>query len=378
MKRIIYSLSGFIALASLAFAVPANVQTDSAGGALTNSFSTGTKTITVSTGGTLNVSAGTLTLADGQIAQIKVNGLASALDAKAPLASPTFTGTVTSTGDLVVQGSTSLDNGNISTDGFGLILSKALEVEFAVQLGTGGTHSFDIGSGEEVTYGFDTTSGTLKAIAVVADLSGSTGFPVTSVNTQTGDVVLTAADVGALDQTAADALYQPLENQRLSTGNSPTFIKVNAPAISLSSSDDSASMDASGSGPTTAWRSNGGLIAATFFQNDTSTFIVDENGNATAASFTGPLTGNASTATTASYLSGVSGDTLTNPIAGTFDLNGATLSTSGDVSANAINAGSGGLNGIHYTVTGASIFNVDGIDYYPHVTAGVLTFTSTP
>ena len=36
-------------------------------------------------------------LADGSVAVVEVNGLSTALDAKAPLSSPTFTGTVAAT-----------------------------------------------------------------------------------------------------------------------------------------------------------------------------------------------------------------------------------------------------------------------------------------
>ncbi len=55
MKRII-SIIGFLAASAIAFAAPANVQTNGVGGDLTNGFSTGAKTITVPNGGTIDYS----------------------------------------------------------------------------------------------------------------------------------------------------------------------------------------------------------------------------------------------------------------------------------------------------------------------------------
>lgn len=73
MKRII-SFIGFLAASAVAFSVPANVQTNGVGGDLTNGFSTGAKTITVSATGTLAVdSSATVT------GLLKANGNGSSL-----------------------------------------------------------------------------------------------------------------------------------------------------------------------------------------------------------------------------------------------------------------------------------------------------------
>ncbi len=79
MKRI-FSTIAFLAASALAFAAPANVQTNGVGGTLTSGFSTGTKTVTVDAGGTLNVSAGTITFANGQIPAAAISGSVGAVD----------------------------------------------------------------------------------------------------------------------------------------------------------------------------------------------------------------------------------------------------------------------------------------------------------
>lgn len=65
--------------------------------------------------GTVDLSGTTLTLADNAITQAKVSGLVSALAAKAPLASPALTGTATAV-NLTVSGTlTATLTGNAST-----------------------------------------------------------------------------------------------------------------------------------------------------------------------------------------------------------------------------------------------------------------------
>ena len=103
MKRI-FSTIAFLAASALAFAVPANVQTNGVGGDLTNGFSTGAKTVTVSAGGTLAVDPAAT-----------VTGLPTSADvaAKAPINSPTFTGTVTLPSTTSIGTTTSTELGYI-------------------------------------------------------------------------------------------------------------------------------------------------------------------------------------------------------------------------------------------------------------------------
>jgi len=85
MKRF---LALFLLAASLAVAAPVNVQRVGGAGADANDVTT---SLAVPSGKTLDVSAGTLTLADGQVAEVKVANLTSDLALKAPLISPAFT-----------------------------------------------------------------------------------------------------------------------------------------------------------------------------------------------------------------------------------------------------------------------------------------------
>lgn len=128
-------------------------------------------------------------------------------------------------GDFTVNGETSL-NGNLAVDG---TIDATGNISTDANLNVGGDLSV-VGDGSFT--GSLEIDGNLTISGGIIDPDGNAlEFPVTSVNTKTGDVVLTAADVGALP----DTYSAPVDSVNGKTG----VVVLNAADVGASTYDGS-------------------------------------------------------------------------------------------------------------------------------------------
>ena len=311
----------------------------------TSTYLTGNQTITLSgdvTGsGTTSIS---VTVVDDSHNHIiaNVDGLQTALDAKAPLASPALTGTPTAP-----TATTGTNTTQIATTAF---VNAEIANDAPAKDGTGATGTWNIsisGNAATATSATTATTATNATNVTLTTSATSSAFKVPFANT----TVSTTGNYGLLQDSAAEFTYNPSTNT-LTVGTFSGALSGNATTattLQTARTINGVSFNGSANITVTASTTNaltlGSYLTGTSFNGssavtaavdatttNTASKIVarDASGNFAAGTITAALSGNATTATTATNATNVTVTTSTTSSAFKVPFANTTNSTTGN------------------------------------------------